>query len=130
MGETGKDWAGPDQVPSAVTELHHEVELGVVIHQRAEAVSEAAAMAHVGGYVLALDMTARNLQSLAKKAGNPWSVAKVVRHRRRSLSHPSLLNPLASTLSPQHSRLNPLSTPLDRATMAFARWGTLSRQRP
>ncbi len=28
------------------------------------------------GYVLALDMTARNLQDQAKKAGLPWSVAK------------------------------------------------------
>lgn len=29
------------------------------------------------GYVLALDLTARNLQAAAKKAGLPWSVAKV-----------------------------------------------------
>lgn len=30
------------------------------------------------GYVLALDLTARNLQAAAKKAGLPWSVAKVL----------------------------------------------------
>lgn len=33
-------------------------------------------MSHVGGYTLALDMTARDLQDLAKKKGHPWSVAK------------------------------------------------------
>ena len=33
-------------------------------------------MSHVGGYALALDMTARNIQSEAKKKGHPWSVAK------------------------------------------------------
>ena len=33
-------------------------------------------MDHVGGYALALDMTARNLQLDAKKKGLPWSVAK------------------------------------------------------
>jgi 2-keto-4-pentenoate hydratase/2-oxohepta-3-ene-1,7-dioic acid hydratase in catechol pathway len=41
----------------------------------------AAADAHLvslrKGYTLALDLTARNLQATAKKAGNPWSVAKV-----------------------------------------------------
>ena len=65
------------QVPESVTELHHEIELGVVIETRCNNVSEADAMAAVGGYLLAFDMTARNLQTLAKKSGNPWSVAKV-----------------------------------------------------
>ena len=32
--------------------------------------------AFLSGYTLALDLTARNLQSAAKQAGNPWSVAK------------------------------------------------------
>jgi acylpyruvate hydrolase len=33
-------------------------------------------MDHVKGYFLGLDMTARELQEKAKKAGLPWSVAK------------------------------------------------------
>ena len=34
------------------------------------------ALDHIGGYVLALDMTNRGAQAKAKKAGLPWSVAK------------------------------------------------------
>ena len=33
-------------------------------------------MNHVGGYILALDMTARDFQDEAKKKGQPWSLAK------------------------------------------------------
>jgi acylpyruvate hydrolase len=79
-------------VPESVTELHHEIELGVVIETRCSNVSEANAMAAVGGYVLAFDMTARNLQSIAKKAGNPWSVAKVTKPIRQLATLP-LLDP-------------------------------------
>ena len=64
------------QVPRQCEELHHEVELGVVIGKRCSRVAEPSAMDCVGGYALALDMTARDIQSAAKKAGHPWSVAK------------------------------------------------------
>ncbi|KAJ3356462.1 Acylpyruvase fahd1, mitochondrial [Allomyces javanicus] len=63
------------EIPSQC-DVHHEVELGVVIGQTARRVSEADAMKHVAGYTLAIDMTARDLQNAAKKAGHPWSVAK------------------------------------------------------
>jgi len=63
-------------VPSRCSELHYEVELGVVIAKDGKNISEAMAMSHVGGYALALDMTARDLQGEAKKKGLPWSVAK------------------------------------------------------
>lgn len=66
------------QIPKTVTELHHEIELGVVVGQRGRDVHRDSAMQHVAGYVLALDMTARNLQAIAKAKGQPWSVAKVV----------------------------------------------------
>ena len=64
------------QVPSKCSELHYEVELGVVIGKGGKYIPEGAAMGHIGGYTLALDMTARNIQSDAKKKGHPWSVAK------------------------------------------------------
>lgn len=34
------------------------------------------ALSHVSGYMLCLDMTAREIQEIAKKKGEPWSVAK------------------------------------------------------
>ena len=40
-------------------DLHHEIELGVVLGKQARKVTEDEAMSHVGGYCLALDMTAR-----------------------------------------------------------------------
>lgn len=63
-------------MPRGATELHHEVELGIVIGTRAVDIPEANAMDYVGGYALALDMTDRAAQNRAKTAGLPWSHAK------------------------------------------------------
>uniref|UniRef100_A0A1I8A591 Oxaloacetate tautomerase FAHD1, mitochondrial n=1 Tax=Steinernema glaseri TaxID=37863 RepID=A0A1I8A591_9BILA len=63
-------------IPPGCQELHQEVELGVVIAKTAKNVSAKAAMDYVGGYVCALDMTARDFQNEAKKAGAPWFLAK------------------------------------------------------
>ena len=64
--------------PRAVRELHHEVELGVVVGRAVPRGSLRAAdwRAAVGGYVLALDMTARDHQARAKAAGMPWTLGK------------------------------------------------------
>jgi len=43
-------------------DLHHEIELGVVIGGKCKRVSESESMKFVAGYVLALDMTARDFQ--------------------------------------------------------------------
>ena len=47
-----------------------------MIGKEGKNIPESSAMSHIGGYTLALDMTARNIQSEAKKKGHPWSVAK------------------------------------------------------
>ncbi|XP_044498165.1 probable acylpyruvase FAHD1, mitochondrial [Mangifera indica] len=67
---------GTIEVPHPLESLHHEVELAVVIGKKARDVPESTAMDYVGGYALALDMTAREIQSAAKSAGLPWTVAK------------------------------------------------------
>lgn len=64
------------KIPPGCTSLHHEVELGIVIGKPGTMIQEADAMNHVGGYILALDMTARDFQDEAKKKGQPWSLAK------------------------------------------------------
>ncbi|GAB4851308.1 Acylpyruvase fahd1, mitochondrial [Ancistrocladus abbreviatus] len=67
---------GTIEIPHPLESLDHEVELAVVINQKARDVPESSAMDYVGGYALALDMTAREIQSSAKAAGLPWTVAK------------------------------------------------------
>ena len=44
---------------SRCNDLHHEIELGVILGKQARKVTEDEAMSYVGGYCLALDMTAR-----------------------------------------------------------------------
>lgn len=56
--------------------LHHEVELGVIIGKKCSKISEKEVYACILGYAVALDITARDIQSEAKKNGWPWSIAK------------------------------------------------------
>ena len=63
-------------LPEASADVHHEVELVVVIGHGGKNVSEERALDLVDGYAVGLDMTARDLQAEAKKKGHPWSVAK------------------------------------------------------
>jgi len=56
--------------------LHHEVELGVVIGKKCKNATQKNAMNYILGYLIALDITARDIQSKAKKMGWPWSIAK------------------------------------------------------
>jgi 2-keto-4-pentenoate hydratase/2-oxohepta-3-ene-1,7-dioic acid hydratase in catechol pathway len=63
-------------IPSKSHCLHHEVELGVVIEKNGKYISQERAMDYVLGYLVALDITARDLQSEAKKNGWPWAIAK------------------------------------------------------
>jgi len=63
-------------IPKMSKCLHHEVELGVVIGKKCKNVSQKESLNYVLGYLLALDITARDIQSAAKKNGWPWSIAK------------------------------------------------------
>jgi len=63
-------------IPKMSSCLHHEVELGVVIRKDGKHITQDKAMSHVLGYLVALDITARDIQSVAKKNGWPWSIAK------------------------------------------------------
>lgn len=66
---------GDVEVPRG-SEVHHEVELGVVIGKGGRDIEEHEAMSHVAGYCLAVDYTSRNMQLAAKKKGLSWSAAK------------------------------------------------------
>jgi acylpyruvate hydrolase len=66
----------PIVIPPGIGEVHHEIELGVVIGTACRHVSERDAMACVAGFCLAIDLTAREVQLQAKKRGEPWMVSK------------------------------------------------------
>ena len=61
---------------SGTADLHHEVELVVALGAGGVRVAPAEAMELVWGYAVALDMTRRDLQAVAKSKGRPWSLAK------------------------------------------------------
>ena len=64
------------RLPPQSKEVHHEVELVVVIGKEGHHIPEEHALDHVAGYAAGLDMTARDLQAEAKEKRHPWSVAK------------------------------------------------------
>lgn len=56
--------------------LHYEVELVVAIGKAGVEIAEADALTHVWGYGVGVDLTRRDRQAEAKKAGAPWDAAK------------------------------------------------------
>ncbi|VDN23603.1 unnamed protein product [Gongylonema pulchrum] len=66
----------PIVAPAGCNKLHQEVELGVVFSKHAKNVQRNQAFNYIGGYTVALDMTARDFQDEAKKAGAPWFLSK------------------------------------------------------
>ncbi len=66
--------------PSRTSDLHHEIELVAAIGTGGRNIAAANAHQHVYGYAIGLDMTRRDLQGEAKKAGRPWEVGKAFDH--------------------------------------------------
>eukprot|EP00729_Bicosta_minor_P013460 gene13460-30932_t len=64
--------------PPFVGEVHHEVELGILIGEVTKDANgdDEEVMSKIAGYCLAIDMTAREVQTAAKAKGAPWSIAK------------------------------------------------------
>lgn len=62
--------------PTRSSDVHHEVELVVALHRGGRDIAPEQALSHVYGYAIGLDMTRRDLQGEAKKAGRPWEVGK------------------------------------------------------
>ena len=62
--------------PSFSDEMHHEVELVLLIGENVKDASVAEAEKSIIGYGVGLDMTLRDVQSKLKSKGHPWTVAK------------------------------------------------------
>jgi len=66
--------------PPKTEDVHHEIELVVAIKTGGRDIPVETALDHVYGYAVGIDMTRRDLQAVAKKAGRPWEVAKAFEH--------------------------------------------------
>lgn len=62
--------------PDASKDVHHELEMVVALKSGGKSIAVDKALDHVFGYAVGLDMTRRDLQGEAKKAGRPWEVGK------------------------------------------------------
>ncbi|KAJ3805763.1 hypothetical protein F5876DRAFT_51287 [Lentinula aff. lateritia] len=62
-------------IPEGV-QMHHEIELGVVIGKDGKDIEREDWEQYVAGYALGIDMTARNFQQLVKAKSLPWTSAK------------------------------------------------------
>jgi len=63
-------------LPRGVGAVHHEMELVVVLGKGGSGIPESAALDHVEGATLGLDLTLRDEQKRLKDAGSPWELAK------------------------------------------------------
>ncbi|MCV9960804.1 fumarylacetoacetate hydrolase family protein [Pararhizobium sp. BT-229] len=66
--------------PPLSSDVHHEVELVVVLKKGCSAIDVSDALDCVYGYAVGIDFTRRDLQAQAKTAGKPWEAAKAFEH--------------------------------------------------
>lgn len=66
----------PIKLPPGLGRIDYEGELAVIIGKKAKSVTVQGALKHVEAAAVFNDVTARDVQSIARKAGLPWSLAK------------------------------------------------------
>lgn len=62
--------------PSFGNELHHEVEVVLLIGKEGKNILKADALPYISAITLGLDLTLRDVQKKLKKAGLPWELSK------------------------------------------------------
>ena len=67
---------GVIELPRFSNDVHYEAELVMLVGKGGKNIDQDQALEHIAGYGLGLDLTARDLQTQAKKAGLPWAVGK------------------------------------------------------
>ena len=70
------DTSGEFPYPMASEDVHWEIEMVAALKAGGTHIKAENALECVFGYGVALDMTRRDLQGVAKKAGRPWEVGK------------------------------------------------------
>jgi fumarylpyruvate hydrolase len=79
--------------PTRTADLHHEVELVIALGARGVDVKPADAPSMIFGYAVGIDLTRRDMQAAAKKAGRPWDMSK-------GFDHSAPVGPLALGIPP------------------------------
>jgi fumarylpyruvate hydrolase len=72
--------SGTFPYPPQSDDVHHEVEVAVMLKSGGTDIAVGDALDHVFGYALSLDMTRRDLQGVQKKMGRPWEIGKAFEH--------------------------------------------------
>ena len=80
--------------PSLTADLHHEVELVVALGAGGNDVPARDALEMIFGYAVGIDLTRRDLQAQAKKAGRPWDMSK-------GFDHSAPIGPLSRGVPPR-----------------------------
>jgi acylpyruvate hydrolase len=62
--------------PNFGNDLHHEVELVLLIGKKVKDANENEAEEAIAGYGLGLDMTLRDVQAQLREKGDPWTISK------------------------------------------------------
>ena len=62
--------------PPMTEDVHHEIEMAVMLKSGGDNIPVERAMDCVFGYAVSLDMTRRDLQGQMKKMGRPWEIGK------------------------------------------------------
>ena len=70
------DPSGEFPYPPHSSDVHHEVEMAVMLKSGGTNIPIEDAQSHIFGYALSLDMTRRDLQGAQKKMGRPWEIGK------------------------------------------------------
>ena len=66
--------------PALSNDVQHEIELVVALQSGGFEIATDAALNHVFGYAVGLDMTRRDLQGEMKRQGRPWEIGKAFEH--------------------------------------------------
>ena len=70
------DPSGTFPYPPHSSDVHHEIEVAVMLKSGGMNITIEEAESHIFGYALSLDMTRRDLQGAQKKLGRPWEIGK------------------------------------------------------
>jgi fumarylpyruvate hydrolase len=95
--------------PSLTNSFHHEVELVVAISKGGANINFDDAHDHIFGYGVGIDLTRRDLQTIAKDKGWPWEMGK-------SFDHGAALGPLALATAVGHDETRAIALSVNGVT--------------